>query len=261
MMDLGVDGLSLAAAVLFGLFNLLPGFPWAALAPVLPPGLVLAGPFQAAAWIGLGLAALLHALPLAGRALAAPFQRARRRPGGLGGVLLVWLAAMAIQALVLAAPAVLTGLAALAEPTEVAIVALATALLLLLFDRMTMTVVRPEHLGIGAVLLVALLQVGTLLPGLGPFLPAVLALRLLAAERPGALNVALLVAAPFWIASGVLQARGHGAPDLGFLLIVAGALTGGLVTIGMLAAALRRRSLTPFLVISILAAVAALVWA
>lgn len=262
MMDLGANGLVLALSFLFGLFNLLPAFPWAALGPVLPQGLVLTAPLQAATWIGLGLAALLHALPLAAGALAAPFQLLRRRPAPLGGVLVALLLCVAMQAAVLTVPAVLPGLADRVHPVGVALVALAIGLVLLLLDRLTMTVVRPEHLGLGAALLVAALQAGTLLPGASPFLLALLALRLLAAERPGALAVALLVAAPFWIALGAMQARAHGLPDLDFVLAVAGAFMGALVTIGLLAAVLKRHSLTPVLLIVLLAAAAvlALAW-
>ena len=262
MMDLGANGLVLAVSFLFGLFNLLPGFPWAALGPVLPPALVPTAPVQAAAWIGLGLAALVRALPLAAGALAAPVQLLRRRPAPLGGVLVAVLLCLVMQAVVLAAPSLLPGLADMAHPVGVAIVALAIGLVLLLLDRLTMTVVRPEHLGLGAALLVAALQVGTIVPGASPFLLALLALRLVAAERPGALAVALLVAAPFWIALGVFQARAHGLPDLGFVLAVAGAFMGALVAIGLLTALLRRHSLTPALLLLLLAAAAvlALAW-
>ena len=95
------------------------------------------------------------------------------------------------------------------------------AALMLLTDRLSLTVKRIEHIGAGTTVSVGLLQLAALLPGVGRSAAALTMARVFGMERQDAYRFTLLVSLPILLAQAIGEfadngRRGHsaGLPDL-----------------------------------------------
>lgn len=139
-------------------------------------------------------------------------------------------------------------------------------MLMLLLDRMSMTVKRIEHLGFADAIAISVCQVLALIPGVGQAAATMTMARTLGYERPHAVRLALLLMTPVWIAvmgrdAYMLLAVERyiiATPDL----IAAGtAFMAALIAIAILMRWLRRATFTPLLVYRLLIGVGVLLLA
>ncbi len=139
-------------------------------------------------------------------------------------------------------------------------------LLMLLLDRMSMTVKRIEHLGFTDAIAISVCQVLAQIPGVGQAAATMTMARTLGYERPHAVRLALLLMTPVWIAvigrdAYMLLAVERyivATPDM----IAAGtAFMAALIAIAILMSWLRRATFTPFLVYRLLIGVGVLLLA
>lgn len=131
------------------------------------------------------------------------------------------------------------------------------AALMLLLDRMSMTLKRVEHTGYGDAIAVSVCYVLGLIPGVGGAAAAMTMARLLGYERAHAVRLALLLAIPVWAAMTARDAymtfKIHGAVIATTDIAGAGtAFVAALVSIAILMSWLRRSTFTPFLVYRLL---------
>jgi undecaprenyl-diphosphatase len=135
--------------------------------------------------------------------------------------------------------------------------------LMLLFDRMSMTVKRVEHTGYGDAIAVGVCYVLGLIPGVGGAAAAMTMARLLGYERGHAVRLAFLLAIPVWAAviarDAYVTFRVEGAVIGNLDIAAAGvAFIAALVSIAILMSWLRRATFTPFLVYRLLIGTAVL---
>jgi undecaprenyl-diphosphatase len=131
------------------------------------------------------------------------------------------------------------------------------ALLLLLFDRMSMTVKRIEHASFADAIVIGLCQVIGLIPGVGTAAITITMARLLGYERADAARFFFLLSIPV---SAVLTVREayrlfdlqHGVLSRLDMLCAAVNFFAGLIAIAILMAWLRRSTFTPFVIYRVL---------
>jgi undecaprenyl-diphosphatase len=138
--------------------------------------------------------------------------------------------------------------------------------LMLLLDRMSMTVNRIEHTSYGDAIAISAAQVLGLIPGVGATAASMIMARVLGYERAHAARLALLLAIPVWIAVLVrdaymlieVEGRMPMTPDM-----IAGgvAFAAAFIAIAILMNWLRRATFTPFLAYRLLLGTAVLVLA
>jgi undecaprenyl-diphosphatase len=125
--------------------------------------------------------------------------------------------------------------------------------LLLLFDRASMTVKRIEHAGYGDAAALGLVQVLALIPGVGRIGVMVATARLLGFERPDAARFAFLISIPTlagavaWNSYGLVMS-GAVFPTNTVLLCALLAFSAGVMTQAILMNWLKRQTFTPFAV-------------
>jgi undecaprenyl-diphosphatase len=132
--------------------------------------------------------------------------------------------------------------------------------LLLLFDRASMTVKRIEHAGYGDVLLIGLAQAAAIVPGVGRILASTAMARLLGYERADAARFSFLIWLPvlgggcLWHGYHLAVAASAGVafPTNAVLVGFGLAFVTTLVLLGMMMGWLRRHGFTPFALIRIL---------
>lgn len=135
--------------------------------------------------------------------------------------------------------------------------------LMLLLDRMSMTVNRLEHASFGDAVAISLCQVLALIPGIGSAAATMTMARLLGYERAHAVRLALLLAIPVWAA--VIARDAYTLFEVeGAVLRSADAIAAGAAYLAALAAIailmnwLRRSTFTAFLVYRLLVGAAVL---
>ena len=126
-------------------------------------------------------------------------------------------------------------------------------ILLLAADKLGMTVRRLEHLGVGDVVIIGLVQILALVPGTSRSGITITAGRLLGLERKEAARFSLLLSIPIIIGAGALKGWDlyqAGDPQLtADALLAAGmAFAIALLAIAAMMAWLRRATFTPFVV-------------
>ncbi len=131
------------------------------------------------------------------------------------------------------------------------------ALLLLLFDRMCMTVKRIEHATYVDAIVIGLCQVIALVPGMGSAAITITMARLLGYERADAARFYFLLSIPVSIvviardAYRLVELQQGAVSNIDILCAVAGFFA-GLIAIAILMAWLRRSTFTPFVVYRLL---------
>jgi undecaprenyl-diphosphatase len=140
------------------------------------------------------------------------------------------------------------------------------AVLMLLLDRMSMTLKRVEHTGYGDAIAVSACYVLGLIPGAGGAAAAMTMARLLGYERAHAVRLALLLAIPVWAAviarDAYMAFKVDGAVIANTDIAAAGAaFIAALASIAILMSWLRRSTFTPFLVYRLLIGTAVLLLA
>jgi undecaprenyl-diphosphatase len=138
--------------------------------------------------------------------------------------------------------------------------------LMLLLDRMSMTVNRIEHTSYGDAIAVSMCHVFGLIPGAGGAAVAMTMARMLGYERAHAVRLALLVAIPVWAAviarDAYMAFKIEGAVIANTDIVAAGtAFVSALISIAILMSWLRRGTFTPFLVYRLLIGAAVLLLA
>jgi len=151
---------------------------------------------------------------------------------------------------------------------DVTVVAWATigfGVVLLVADRMGLTIRRVEHMTLPAALFVGLAQVLALIPGTSRSGITMTAARFLGYERPEAARFSLLLSIPAILGAGTLA--GHdlyqaGNPHLGMEAIVAAAISFvvALIAIALMIRWLRHAGFMPFVIYRILLGAALLFW-
>ncbi|MDY0241108.1 MAG: undecaprenyl-diphosphate phosphatase [Rhodospirillaceae bacterium] len=131
-------------------------------------------------------------------------------------------------------------------------ITLVSAILMLLIDRLSMTVKRIEHLSLASVAGLALLQLLALIPGVGRVVALLSGARLLGMERADAYRFVLLVQIPILLVQAVAEAslcyRPGALPSMGDLLMAAITIACVLPAVALSMAWMRRFGLTPFAV-------------
>jgi len=151
---------------------------------------------------------------------------------------------------------------------DITVVAWATigfGLVLLVADRMGLTVRRVEHMSLGAALFVGLAQVLALVPGTSRSGITMTAARFLGYERPEAARFSLLLSIPAILGAGTLAGRDlylADNPHLSADAVVAAAVSFivALAAIALMIRWLRHAGFMPFVVYRILLGAALLIW-
>jgi undecaprenyl-diphosphatase len=161
-----------------------------------------AGTIGAAVHLGVGAALLLYLWRDIG-AIGLGLWRLRKGRVDPGAVLL-------FKALVAAAPWIVATSLVLAVPVAglgdlavVGAVTIVAAVIMLVVDRMSMTVKRIEHLEGANALVIGILQLLGLVPGVGRVAVALTVARLFGLERPDAYRFVLLANLPILLADGL----------------------------------------------------------
>jgi undecaprenyl-diphosphatase len=151
-------------------------------------------------------------------------------------------------------------------PVTAAIAVLVGGLLLLLFDKLGVTVRRVEHMGFVGALFLGTLQIAALIPGVSRTGAIITVARLLGWERQAAARFSLLLAMPLILGHGgrTFWTLGQRAelilsPDL--LIAAAAAFLVSLLAVAGMMAWVGRRTFMPFAVARILFGLATLAWA
>jgi undecaprenyl-diphosphatase len=129
-------------------------------------------------------------------------------------------------------------------------ITLICALIMLFADRLSLTVKRIEHIGIGTTLAVGVLQLLAVIPGVGRVATGLTVARLFGMERRDAYRFALLASIPLLIARGCVelvqngqQGQRAGLSDL-LALLITYVLVMGAVPFGM--GLIKKSGLLPF---------------
>lgn len=173
-------------------------------------------------------------------------------------------ARLALQILVAALPTLALGFAFeryVAGPWQTPIIlgwaVVGFGVLMLLLDRMSMTLKRVEHTGYGDAIAVGICYVFGLIPGAGGAAAAMTMARVLGYERAHAVRLALLLAIPVWAAviarDAYMTFKVEGAVIANADIAGTGAaFAAALTSIAILMSWLRRGTFTPFLVYRLL---------
>ena len=138
-------------------------------------------------------------------------------------------------------------------------------LLLYVIDRISLTVNRMEHIGIGSAIIIGLSQVLALIPGTSRSGITITAARLLGYERRDAARFSMLMSIPVIFAAGLLLGYDiykAGDVRLGLDALIGGAIAfvAALIAIAAMMSWLRKASFTPFVIYRILLGIALLAW-
>jgi len=135
-------------------------------------------------------------------------------------------------------------------------ITLVCAIVMLFADRLSLTVKRIEHIGIGTTLAVGLIQLLAVIPGIGRVAAGLTMARLFGMERRDAYRFTLLVSIPLLLVRGFAellqngqQGQHSGLSDL-LALIITYILVLGAVPFGM--GLIRRAGLLPFVLYRLL---------
>lgn len=192
--------------------------------------------------------------------------KGKRHPGARLATQL-FTATIPVAAIVFAAPFVDVPLPT-STPALIGGATLGGGVLLLLLDRMSMTIKRLEHASYVDMIVVAFAQVAAfLVPGVGRSAITMTFARMLGYERADAARFSFLLALPALAGFVILQAWALWQDNAliwnAWLPVLAGvSFVAGLVTIAMMMAWLRRHSFTPFALYRIVmgATILILVW-
>ncbi len=137
--------------------------------------------------------------------------------------------------------------------------------LLYVIDRVSLTVKKMEHFGIGAAIAIGLAQVLALIPGTSRSGITMTAARMLGYERPDAARFSMLLSIPVIIASGILlgyDVYKAGNVQLGFDALIGAviAFVTALIAIILMMSWLRRASFTPFVIYRVILGFVLLAW-
>lgn len=151
---------------------------------------------------------------------------------------------------------------------DVTVVAWATigfAVVLLVADRLGLTIRRVEHMTLGGALFVGLAQVLALIPGTSRSGITMTAARFLGYERPEAARFSLLLSIPAILGAGALAGQDlylADNPHLGMDAVVAAAISFvvALVAIALMIRWLRHAGFMPFVVYRVFLGAALLLW-
>lgn len=138
-------------------------------------------------------------------------------------------------------------------------------LLLYVIDRISLTVNRMEHIGIGSAIIIGLSQVLALIPGTSRSGITMTAARLLGYERRDAARFSMLMSIPVILAAGLLLGYDiykAGNVSLGLDALIGGAIAfvAALIAIAAMMSWLRKASFTPFVIYRIILGIALLAW-
>ena len=137
------------------------------------------------------------------------------------------------------------------------------ALVLLLFDRMSMTVKRIEHASFADAIVIGLCQVIALIPGVGSAAVTVTMARLLGYERADSARFHFLLSIPVSMVLTVREAYRlfdlqHGVFSNLDIFCAGACFLAGLIAIAVLMTWLRRSTFTPFVIYRLLLGIAVL---
>ncbi len=154
---------------------------------------------------------------------------------------------------------------ALRDARIVAWATLVFGVVLLVADRLFLTVRRLEHMKVSGALLIGLSQVLALIPGTSRSGITMTAARMLGFERSDAARFSMLLSIPAIAGAGVLKGSElyqSGDAQLTFDAVIAAALAFGLaiVAIAVLMAWLRRATFTPFAIYRLILGAGLLIW-
>ncbi|MHA1538239.1 MAG: undecaprenyl-diphosphate phosphatase [Alphaproteobacteria bacterium] len=138
-------------------------------------------------------------------------------------------------------------------------------LLLYVVDRISLTVNRMEHVGIGAAIIIGLAQVLALIPGTSRSGITMTAARMLGYERTDAARFSMLMSIPVILAAGLLKGyKIYKAEDvqLGLDALIGGAIAfvAALIAIAAMMSWLKKASFTPFVIYRIILGFVLLAW-
>lgn len=136
------------------------------------------------------------------------------------------------------------------------VITLFCALIMLFADRLSLTVKRIEHIGLGTTLAVSLVQLFSLVPGVGRIAAALTAARLFGMERQDAYRFTLLVSLPILLGQALMEFLRNQAAQkpAGLSDLLAGLITYCLVLLALPIAfsLIQRAGLLPFVVYRLL---------
>jgi undecaprenyl-diphosphatase len=136
------------------------------------------------------------------------------------------------------------------------VITLFCALIMLFADRLSLTVKRIEHIGLGTTLAVSLVQLCSLVPGVGRVAAALIAARLFGMERQDAYRFILLVSLPILLGEALMEFAQNQAAhkQAGLSDLLAGLITYCLVlfVLPIAFSLIRRAGLLPFAVYRLL---------
>jgi undecaprenyl-diphosphatase len=138
----------------------------------------------------------------------------------------------------------------------VGLITLVAALAMLFADRLSLTVKRIDHIGIGTTLALGLLQLLSLLPGVGRLSMALTVTRLFGMERKEAYRFALLVSLPVLLAQsgGEIYRNSQAGLQVGRIDLLAFGVTLvlALLALPLGSSLIRRAGLLPFVIYRLL---------